>query len=208
VVNRIDELSSNELSEIVARLEERHPRVPILKVSAKSGEGFDAYFDFLSQEGDFGRRLLDIDYDVYADGEAELGWLNSSVELASKSAIDLDAYLLGVVDNLRAKLQAEGAETAHLKTIGLADGGYGVANLVHREGDAELSLPSKAAVKSAEVIVNARVAVAPERLQELVERAVRETASSFGAAAVVTQTQSFRPGRPVPTHRVTELAPA
>jgi Ni2+-binding GTPase involved in maturation of urease and hydrogenase len=205
VINRIDELSAVELSEIVSRLEVRHPGVPILKVSAKTGEGFDAYFEFLSQEGDFGRRLLDIDYDVYAAGEAELGWLNSSVEISANSPIDLDSYLLGVVENLRAKLDAEGAETAHLKTIGLTDGCYGVANLVNREGAVELSLPSKSKVKSAEVIVNARVAVPPERLQELVEGAVAETATEVGADAVVKQTQSFRPGRPVPTHRVTEL---
>ena len=205
VVNRIDELSADDATEIVSRLQERNPGVPILKVSAKTGEGFDAYFEFLSQEGDFGRRLLDIDYDVYAEGEAELGWLNSSVEMSSSSPFALDGFLVDVVERLRSTLDSENAETAHLKTIGIADGGYGVANLVSRDSRVELSLPSKSTVKSAEVIVNARVAISPARLQSLVANAVAAAAQKIGATAEIKQTQSFRPGRPVPTHRVREL---
>lgn len=205
VVNRIDELTPAALSEITALLEERHPGIPILKTSAKTGEGFDAYFEFLAQEGSFGRRLLDIDYDVYAEGEAELGWLNCSLEVKAPSPFALDSFLVDVVDRLRKLLDSEDAETAHLKTIGITDGGYGVANLVSRDGKAELSLPSKSTVISAEVIVNARVAVAPERLQSLVETAVAAAANAVAAAAEVKQTQSFRPGRPTPTHRVREL---
>ena len=205
VVNRIDELSGGEVSELVGLLEERHPGVPVLRASAKTGEGFDAYLEFLSQEGDFGRRLLDVDYDVYAAGEAELGWLNSSVAVSATEPFALDSLLTTIVELLRGRLDAEDAETAHLKTIGLCDGCYGVANLVSREGAVELSLPSKAQVKQAEVIVNARVAVAPERLRELVEEAVAEASRRLGVRAVVRQTQSFRPGRPVPTHRVVEV---
>ena len=55
------------------------PGVPVLWLSAKTGEGFSALTEFLDLEGHFGRRILDIDYDIYAEGEAELGWLNSSL---------------------------------------------------------------------------------------------------------------------------------
>lgn len=99
----------------------------------------------------------------------------------------------------------EEAETAHLKTIGLCDGYYGVANLVSRDAAVELSLPSKAHVKQAEVIVNARVAIPPERLQSLVEEAVATAANRLNVSAEIRQTQSFRPGRPTPTHRVLEV---
>jgi G3E family GTPase len=205
VVNRIDELSPGEIAELVDLLEERHPGVPVLRVSARTGEGFDAYFDFLSQEGDFGRRLLDIDYDVYAAGEAELGWLNTSVAVDSERPFDLDSLLTEIVGELKSRLDVEDAETAHLKTIGLFEGFYGVANLVSRLGAVELSLPSRAKVRQAEVIVNARVAIAPERLQTLVEESVADAARQASVSATVRQTQSFRPGRPMPTHRVVEI---
>jgi G3E family GTPase len=205
VINRIDELTPKEVVELSALLEEQHPGIPVLRVSAKTGEGFDAYFEFLSQEGEFGRRLLDIDYDIYAAGEAELGWLNSSVMVASPTPFALDSFLTAVLSLLKKRLDAEEAETAHLKTIGLCDGYYGVSNLVSRDGAVELSLPSKANVKQAEVIVNARVAIPPERLRTLVEEAVATAAKQMNVAAEIRQTQSFRPGRPTPTHRVLEV---
>ena len=42
-------------------------------------QGFDALLDSARPGGAFGRDMMDIDYDIYAEGEAELGWLNSSL---------------------------------------------------------------------------------------------------------------------------------
>jgi hypothetical protein len=112
---------------------------------------------------------------------------------------------MGIVDRLRVRLEKIGAETAHLKTIGLSDGAYGVANLVSSWTPVELSLPSSAEVREANVVVNARVAIEPADLEELVRSCVTEAAESLGATTTFHQTQSFRPGRPVPTHRVVEL---
>ena len=69
---------------------------------------------------------------------------------------------------------------------------------------AELSLPSRAMVKDAQLVVNARVATAPETLTEHVEQAVEAACAARGATPTFQQTQSFRPGRPVPTHRILE----
>jgi len=38
-----------------------------------SGAGFEALREVLDQQGRFGRRILDLKDDVYAEGEAELG---------------------------------------------------------------------------------------------------------------------------------------
>ena len=42
----------------------------------------------------------------------------------------LDGLLLDIVSRLQSKLSAQKAETAHLKTIGLCEGSYAVANLI------------------------------------------------------------------------------
>ena len=68
----------------------------------------------------------------------------------------------------------------------------------------ELSLPSKGRVKEAQLVVNARVATAPETLTEQVTAAVAAACSAAGARQTFHQTQSFRPGRPQPTHRILE----
>ena len=157
---------------------------------------------FLDQRGRFGQRLTDVDYDTYAIGEADLGWLNSSLTVRAEKPFELDQLLLDIISRLQKSLAEIDAETAHLKAIGMADGLYGVANLISSFSAPELSLPSKGEVREAELVVNARVATEPETLTEQVEQAVRDACQQRGATAAFQQTQSFRPGRPVPTHRI------
>jgi Ni2+-binding GTPase involved in maturation of urease and hydrogenase len=202
VINRIDELSAAEAKSLADLLAREYPNTPVLRLSAKTGESFDALVEFVEQRGRFGQRLMDVDYDTYAIGEAELGWLNSSLSVSAQEAFELDGLLLDIITRLQASLAEIDAETAHLKAIGMADGAYGVANLVSSFSQPELSLPSRASVQEAQLVVNARVATAPETLTERVESAVRAACSARRAIATFQQTQSFRPGRPVPTHRI------
>jgi Ni2+-binding GTPase involved in maturation of urease and hydrogenase len=201
VINRVDEMSAAEVDEVARLAAEQYPGVSVLKASAKTGLGFDALLELLDRKGDFGRRILDIDYDVYAEGEAELGWLNSAVVLESKNPFLLDALLLDVVGTLQTALRRRGAEVAHLKAISLADGPFGVANLVSSATKPELSLASRAEIDRADLIVNARVAMDPAELEVVVREAIAAACEKLGISASVGQTQSFRPGRPQPTHR-------
>lgn len=204
LINRIDELSAAELAEITNLCEQNFSETPFVRMSARTGEGLDQLTEFLALEGDFGRKILDIDYDVYAAGEAELGWLNSSLTVSHPDEFALDEFLLETVCNLQTQLCSAGFEPAHLKTIGLWEGFFGVANLISSDTTAELSLPSNCRVRQAEVIVNARVACDPQLLEQFVSDAVLNVAEAMGVTAAFRQTQRFRPGRPVPTHRFAE----
>ena len=201
LINRIDELTVQQVDELAELVREHYPGVPLLRLSARTGDGFDGLIELLDQQGDFGRRVLDIDYDTYAQGEAELGWLNSSVRITASATFSLDQLLLDVVTRLRDALADVEAETAHLKTIGLWEGFFGVANLISSEDQPELSLPSQCDVQAIDLIVNARVACDPVLLEQYVKAAVEEACDARDATADFRQTQSFRPGRPVPTHR-------
>jgi hypothetical protein len=201
LINRIDELSPAEVEEIAALIKEHHPAVPTLRISARTGEGLDGLLALLEQQGDFGRRILDVDYDIYAEGEAELGWLNASLHLTAPQPFSLDEFLLKIVETLRTSLGEADAETAHLKVIGLWEGFFGVANLISSDSSAELSLRSHCDVQDVDLIVNARVAYDPELLEKQVQAAISEVCDRYGATPEFRQSQSFRPGRPVPTHR-------
>jgi Ni2+-binding GTPase involved in maturation of urease and hydrogenase len=201
VLNRIDELTAATVSEITGLVTREYPGVPLLPVSAKTGQGFDALIELLEQDGNFGRKILDIDYDTYAEGEAELGWLNGTVRVTAAKPFDLDALLLGVVSNLRESLGQLGVEVAHLKAIGMHDVSFGVANLVSSDSNPELSLLSRSRVPEAEVIVNARVAADPDVIARQVRETMKAICQACGARADFRSMQSFRPGRPQPTHR-------
>jgi G3E family GTPase len=201
VINRIDELSSENVAELVRLVEAAFPGTPVLRQSAKTGQGFEALTALLDQEGNFGRKILDIDYDTYAEGEAELGWLNSAIHVRAGAPFALDEMLLDVVRWLRDSLRQSGGEVAHLKAIGLSAVSFGVANLVSSGTEPELSLAAGGQVTEFELIVNARVAIDPAVIEEHVRRAVTEACAARMAQAEFRTMQSFRPGRPQPTHR-------
>lgn len=204
VVNRIDELSSDEVAELAGLLNDELPDVPILRMSAITGEGFDGLLEMLSRNGDYGKRILDIDYDIYALGEAELGWLNSHGRVDADDMFNLDDLLRSIVERLRVSLADRRAETAHIKAIGMWNGFHGVANLTSSDSAVELSVRSACLTREADVVVNARVAISPESLEELALQAVRESCADFGGRVRESVVRSLRPGRPVPTHRFSE----
>ena len=202
VINRIDEFDPPQLEALCKLVEERYCGTPILRVSAVTGQGFDALAALLDQTGGFGRKILDIDYDTYAEGEAELGWLNATVGLKAEKPFDLDALLTAILKDLAAICKQLGGEVAHLKLIGMDDAGvFGVGNVVSSDTEPKLSLASGLKPKEADLIVNARVAIDPAVLEVEVRRVVTEQCAKTGVTAEFRTSQSLRPGRPVPTHR-------
>lgn len=204
VINRIDELSTADIAELQALIETEYPGRPVLRCSARNGDGFTTLVETLEQRGQFGRRVMEVDYDVYAEGEAELGWLNSQVVVQSTSEFELDTFLMDLIARLHGRLLTSSAEAAHLKVIGLCEGSYAVANLVSNATGPELSLASNSRTPSANVVVNARVAADPVELEKIVREELAATSAELGLTHTVVSLQSFRPGRPVPTHRIVE----
>src|SRR5262245_20665381 len=82
-INRTDELSAAEADELTSLLQKEYSGTPVLRMSAKTGNGFEALVETLDQRGRFGQKLMDVDYDTYAIGEADLGWLNSSLAVSA-----------------------------------------------------------------------------------------------------------------------------
>jgi G3E family GTPase len=205
LINRADELTPAEQDELVRLATEQFPGTPVLRVSAATGAGFEAVTELLEQKGAFGRKILEIDYDTYAEGEAELGWLNATARLTAGKPFDLDKLLTAILSGLATVCRNLGGEVAHLKLIGMDDAGaFGVGNVVSNDTAAKLSLPSNITPKEADLIVNARVAIDPAVLETEVKLVVTAECAKAGVAAEFRTSQSLRPGRPVPTHRYPE----
>lgn len=204
VINKIDKLSTAERAELVELLKGRWPGKRIMAVSAREGEAFPQLIDAISEPGEKREQMMDVDYDVYAEGEAELGWLNCQATLVKADGkLALDDVLLALVNRLRDALVAQEAEPAHLKVLGQIGEETGIANLVGSDTGVELSLASDAKAAAIELIINARVAMAPEDLEQVVRDVVAALGEDFSATTTIQGMQRFRPGRPVPTHRVT-----
>jgi len=64
--------------EIETLLREQYPD-QIVRMSATAGESFEAAAALFDQVGEFGRRIIELEYDAYGVGEAELGRLNADM---------------------------------------------------------------------------------------------------------------------------------
>lgn len=203
VINKIDQLAAEARERLLQLTRQRFPQKEVLAMSARDGQGFNDLVAALSRPQPNRTRTPEVDYDIYAEGEAELGWLNCSVGIRSiDGPFELDRLLVELVSRLARAFAEVSAEPAHLKVLADADGATAIANLVSAESGAELSLASGARVAAADFTVNARVAIAPENLSEQVSKAVAELADEHRLAAEISDLQCFRPGRPMPTHRL------
>ncbi|MEM9702792.1 MAG: GTP-binding protein [Planctomycetota bacterium] len=206
LINRIDELPGEEVENLEALVRKEIPGKPVVRISAKTGAGFEELLGALDRPGS-GAVTPELDYDLYAEGEAELGWYNGAADVTAGRSVELDALLTDVLGRMKEALADRGYEAAHLKAVGVADGGFGVANLISSDGPVTLSAPSHRTVGAggaAELIVNARVAGDPEVLKEVVNATVRAACDAADAAVTLRDERAFRPGRPVPTHRLTD----
>ena len=200
VLNKVDLLSAVELAELKGSLAERFPDTPVLPLSALTGDGVDAWLDFLSQEHVAGGKITEIDYDVYAAGEAALGWMNASAKLQAQSDVDWTAFAAGLLESIRDELRTQSAEIAHLKLFLTAADGHLVGNITSNGGPLSVRGAIAPANRAVSLLINARVHVDPDVLQIAVEKALASTAGSR-LMATITNVRSFFPGRPQPTHR-------
>lgn len=200
-LNKVDLLKPKESDELAGWLAGRFPQASVVTFSARTGAGLDRLVAVLEQPRPSGQHITPVDYDIYAAGEAELGWLNGSLRLGRDTPFDLDALLLDLVGRLREALAEAGGTVAHLKAMAQADGRESIANWVRTDAAVELSRRASHAASRALLIVNARVALDPETLAQIVERVVRDWAKAHMLQATWETSRRFRPGRPVPTHR-------
>jgi len=205
VITKSDLLDEPRLERLRAALRQQFPGKEVLAVSVRNGTGIDAWFEKITSSEQPERTTMLVDYEVYAEGEALLGWLNATLQLSGAQPFDTDTLLRDFASRVQRHLAAGGAEIAHLKMTLSPDGGLGdiaAINLVRTDFVPELSLRLEEPITSGQLIVNCRAEAAPETIRDAVTTAAAEL-PSIGVQARVDHLEYFRPGKPQPTHRDT-----
>ena len=203
VVNKCDAQTPELLARLVSTIEDTFSSAQTFVCSARDGTGVDAWFDAVLSPEIRDSRPLEIDYERYAEGEALLGWLNCTVQLESDAPFDGNRTLVDLAVAIRDRIVAPGGEIAHLKmTLASGDGTgtLSVVSLVGNESAPDLRESLLDRVDRGELVINLRAEADPAVL-ELVTREV--VAALSGVRATVEHLEQLRPGRPVPTHRMT-----
>ena len=201
VINKIDLLSAAQLDDLSKKTTQAYPDSKVMTVSAMTGEGIDVWLDEVIRRNDSGNRLVEVDYDVYAHGEATLGWLNATVVLAGK-AIDWDSFMTSFMNDLCARFEKEALPVGHVKALLEHQDNMMVVNFTG--GKDTMTVRGAVGIgDKCKIIINARVETTPENLDAI----VRDTLNTHTAAFTSTEVawKYLQPGRPNPTYRFNKI---
>lgn len=206
VINKCDAIAAAPRDRLRAALIERYPAAEVITASARTGANLDVWFDRMLEDALPARPSMAVDYDLYADGEALLGWLNATARVRASTPVDGNQLLLQLADRIHAVLACEHLEVAHLKMTLTPEEGRDIAslNLVRTDGRPELAHHLADDIENGELILNLRAEGDPDRLRSIVEAAL-ESVGDHGTAVSILHCEHFRPARPEPTHRLAAL---
>jgi hypothetical protein len=174
-------------------------------LSGRTGRGIAEWLhEVLAGSRIAGSRLLDIDYQVYAEAEAALGWVNWSATVELRRALSPVRLLGPLLDELDQALTGAGARIVHLKIFDAARTGYIKAAICRNrdEPSVEGDLTAPAARRH-ELVLNLRAHAAPELLRTI----VHDVSARLPGKISATRLAAFRPAPPKPVHRFGTIVP-
>jgi len=209
VVNKLDVLDDARRDALGDALRSRFPKADLHFMSARTGDGVDAWCSRVAGAGAEGSATtfaptMDLDYDLYAEGEALLGWLNLTCRVTAVTPSHGNEWLARLGAAIHGRLHREDIEIAHFKMTLSPDSGRDLAvlNIVRSDGRRESVHRLEEPLAEGEAIVNLRAEADPEPLHSLVAQSLDEIARETGVTVEVQHREHFRPGRPQTTHRM------
>jgi Ni2+-binding GTPase involved in maturation of urease and hydrogenase len=198
VINKIDLLKKSDVNSLIERASNKWTQAKIYAISAQTGENMSNWVaDFLSSTK-AGTHLAQVDYDIYAEGEAVLGWLNASISLKSKNT-DWSDYAEALLKNLNDRFKQKGASIGHVKLMIQYKDKYIIGNITGTNQAVSMRGFIGESQK-VDMTFNARVEMEPEELKKIVLEELHKTYKDKVRYDVSVQ-KCLQPGRPNPTHR-------
>jgi G3E family GTPase len=205
VINKVDLVDQPRLERLRNALAAAAPRAVIHACSAREGSGLEPWFTEMRDGVSQATAIAEIDYDEYAYGESLLGWLNAEVRIGKADADEYDgtALLVEILTEVRETLARAGHEVAHMKGTLSVEGDpfeLAAANLVRSQDEPAVSHRLAEPVDIGRLLLNLRAEAAPADLEAAVRAALDSVAARL--PCTILHIEHFRPGRPVPTHRL------
>ena len=199
LITKSDLLTDEEIEKLVKDTQACFHHTKVMVASTMNGTGIREWFKEVANRQGAGTKILDIDYDKYAHGEAVLGWLNGTVALSGEN-VYWDTVLKDIMTGICRVIKKEKLRVGHIKVIAENGKQYAVGNIT---GDVStLQLRGTAGISNqVKLIINARVETTPEHLDEIIREVLVEAIDGQYTDEVLAW-RYLQPGRPNPTHLI------
>ncbi|CAM4439577.1 GTP-binding protein [Paenibacillus tarimensis] len=204
-LNKLDQYSAEEMVRLGNYLAKRYPNAVIQPISAGRGDNLDKLIHLWSTLESGGTNILEIDYEQYAEGEAQLAWMNlmGDLQRTDGKPLDPEEWIAGFLAQLNNHFVRERMAVAHLKVHAGNDTGFVKASVV-QTGMAPVYTRDAGLVLGAgyRVVLNIRIEASPALLDLVVADAIASVNHDMSSAWLQTYHECFSPLPPQPTHRL------
>jgi Ni2+-binding GTPase involved in maturation of urease and hydrogenase len=202
VANKVDLLQPADANELRDLISARWPGKAAILQHTLGGDGAADWLALLEAAAPPPAAApLEIDYQRYGAGEAELAWLDMrlTVQLPDR---DGQAFLGSLARALATALEKDAIPVGHLK-LATVDAARGVKISQTGAHDAAwLDAVPPLTVPSLTLIINLRAQAPAGQLETLAGLALAETIKARGAVVTDSALDRFHPGFPTPTHHM------
>jgi len=205
-VSKSDLYESTVLDQQVQALRERYPTTPVLSLSATTGAGLSAWLEICLRQSGTCERLLEMDYSIYARGEAHLGWLNASGIVSAPRPFSLRQWAAGFLNEMEHACATMHTAVAHIKLhLSTSTGGYRVSLTRLGQPACWDLLPDDTPTARATFLLNARVSTTPLVLETLVRPSLARAGTLADLHTDISDLACFSPLPPRPTYRLLQI---
>ncbi|MEW6349485.1 MAG: GTP-binding protein [Thermodesulfobacteriota bacterium] len=201
VLTKTDTLSLEECGSIQSDMSSSYPHAEVIAISARNGSNLTEWSDKARSADPQEHWLREIDYQRYAEAEAEMGWLNSEASVAFPKPVDATAFTAALIEGMRQGVAARGGHVGHLKVLAVGRSGSIKAGITGILGNAEMEGAFTGPVSELCLTVNVRATVSPGELAEIVTDSLARLSAHERAKSDISRLNTFRPAPPNPTHR-------
>ncbi|MDN5204269.1 GTP-binding protein [Fulvivirgaceae bacterium BMA10] len=205
-INKTDLLDNDHQQFLKTLLQDKFRDYPVHYISALNEKGIQNWLEALDHDQHAGTRIAEVDYDLYAKGEALMGWYNATfiVSHDERLLVPWAEFNYKFLQLLQQVFQREAIAIGHLKTFIKSGPSHLNANLTGK--DREISIQGTPfSSSSARLVVNIRAEVTPDLLREIVEDII-DAYTHHHIEFQTIELKHLSPGRPVPTHRYSKVA--
>ncbi len=202
LINKTDLLNSNQLESLQQKTTKEFPSSVIKTTSAKTEAGIQNWLDTVFSLKNAGNTLVEMDYDIYANGEAVLGWLNGTLVITGKET-DWDNFTQLFLDRLANHFDQQKMSVGHVKVITENQDDFTVGNITGNASTIEIR-KSASSSNQAKMIINARVETSPKTLDKIIRQELNTLCHPSYEIEILAW-KYLQPGRPEPTHRFKTL---